>query len=134
MGWVHNLQALGKSICETTTALGYIVWLDDGEELEYRGLKLSVTGLRRFLSAQVQAADRQLHELLFVPATEGQHTVPLVDLSQLWDNPANNQPGWSFLKDPRNASLKGNDRWLLNCVLDQAALQKRFLTSKKDAT
>lgn len=67
-------------------------------------------------------------------ATEWQHTVPGVNLDQLRDNPANDQPGWSFLKDPRNASLQGHDRWLLNCVLGQAALQKRFLTNRRDAT
>jgi hypothetical protein len=74
--------------------------LDDGEELEYKGLKLSMVGLQHFLSVQEQAADRQLHKLLFVAPTEQQDTVPTVDLSQLKDNPANAQPNWSFLKDP----------------------------------
>lgn len=43
------------------------------------------------------------------------------------DNPANDRLGWSFLKDP------GRDRWLLNRVLEQKSLLKRFLTSCKDA-
>jgi Orsellinic acid/F9775 biosynthesis cluster protein D len=133
MNWAQKLRAYGKKIQDSTTSLGYIVWSDDGEEIEYKGLKLSMTGLRRFLSTQVQEANRQLQELLFVPATEWQYTVPAVDLSQLRDNPANDQPGWSFLKDPRNVSLQGHDRWLLNRVLDQDTLRKRFLTNQRDA-
>jgi hypothetical protein len=134
LDWAQKLRAYSKGIQDTTTALGHIIWSDDGEELEYKGLKLSMAGLQHFLSVQEQAADRQLHELLFVAPTEQQDTVPTVDLSQLKDNPANAQPNWSFLKDPRNSSsLKGQDRWLLNRVLEQEALQKRFFSSCKDA-
>jgi hypothetical protein len=60
--------------------------------------------------------------------------VPTINLSQLKDDPANGQPGWSFLKDPRNSSLlQGLDEWLLNCVLEQKLLQKRFFTNCRDA-
>jgi hypothetical protein len=146
--WAQKLRAYGKKIQDTTTALGHIVWSDDGEELEYKGLKLSMAGLRRFLTVQQQAADRQLDGLLFSGPSIGEQEqeqerdidaaaavlVPTVDLSQLKDDPANGQPGWSFLKDPRNSSLlQGRDEWLLNCVLEQKRLQKRFFTSCKDA-
>jgi hypothetical protein len=133
MNWVHKLRTLGKAIRDTTTALGRIVWSDDGEQLKYRGLEFSMTGLQHFLSVQVQAANRQLHELFFVPATEWHTAVPTIDLSQLKDNPANGQPGWSFLKDPRNSSLlEGWEEWLLNRVTGQKPLQKRFFTNCKD--
>jgi hypothetical protein len=81
MNWVHKLRTLGKAICDTTTALGCIVWSDNSEQLKYRGLEFSMTGLQHFLSTQVQATDRQLHELLFAPATEQHTMVPTIDLS-----------------------------------------------------
>ena len=31
MNWVHKLWAYGKKVCDTTTALGFITWSDDGE-------------------------------------------------------------------------------------------------------
>jgi hypothetical protein len=100
MNWAHKLRTLVKSIRDTTTALGHIIWSDDGEKLKSKGLKFSITGLRRFLSVQKQAAYRQLHEFLFVLPAGWDTTVPAIDLSQLRDNPANGELGWSFLKDP----------------------------------
>jgi hypothetical protein len=54
MNWALKLRAYGKKIQDTTTALGYIVWSDDGEELSYKGLELTMTALRRFVSEQVE--------------------------------------------------------------------------------
>ena len=93
-----------------------------------------MAGLRRFLTVQKQAAKCQLEELLLLGPAIGEQeqgidvavlavAVPTVNLSQLKDNPANGQLGWSFLKDPRNSSLlQGQGEWLLNCVLEQKRL------------
>jgi hypothetical protein len=56
MNWVLKLWAYGKKIQDTTTALRHIIWSDDGEELSYKGLELTMTVLRRFVSDQVEIA------------------------------------------------------------------------------
>jgi hypothetical protein len=54
MNWALKLRAYGKKIQDTTIALGHIVWSDDGEELNYKGLELIITALQRFVSEQVE--------------------------------------------------------------------------------
>jgi len=54
INWVLKLRAYGKKIQDTTTTLGHIIWSDDGEELSYKGLELTMTTLRRFVSDQVE--------------------------------------------------------------------------------
>lgn len=49
MNWIQKLRTYGKKIRDTTTALGHIIWSDDGEELSYKGLELSMTGFKYFV-------------------------------------------------------------------------------------
>ena len=108
----------GKKIRDTTTSLGYLIWSNDGEVLEYRGLQLSMTGLRQFIRYQVNQAQDQLQTLLLIYAKETkEEVVPILRLQDLKDDPSLSRLGQSFLTDPRNAGLQGHDRWLLNRVL-----------------
>jgi hypothetical protein len=38
INWVQKLWVYRKKIRDSTTSLGYMVWLDDGQELEYSRL------------------------------------------------------------------------------------------------
>ena len=127
-----KLRAYGKKIQDTTTALGHIIWSDDGEELSYKGLKLTITTLRRFISNQVKIAQSQLHELLLVnPEENREDVVPALVLRTLKDDPVASEPGWSFLKDSRNTALHGHDRWLLNRVANTDWLQEEFFAKSR---
>jgi hypothetical protein len=89
-----------------------------------------MTQLKRFLALQVEAVQEQLRELLLVhPEEERAAIVPPLNLRSLKDDPSKDQPGWSFLTDPRNVALQGNDRWLLDRVLDYDWLQAEFLSA-----
>ena len=70
----------------------------------------------------------QLYEVLLIhPDEYCESVVPLLSLAELKDNPMASEPGWSFLQDPQNTlSLKGGERWVLDCVLDQDWLQDEF--------
>ena len=70
MNWVFKLRSYGKQVCDTTTALGYITWSDDGQEIGYKKLKLDMTAFKRFVSQQVELAQSQLHELLLINQEE----------------------------------------------------------------
>jgi hypothetical protein len=127
MNWVLKLRAYGKKIQDTTTGLGHIIWSDDGEELSYKGLELTMTALRKFISHEVEIAQSQLHELLLVnPEENREDVVPALALRTLKDDPTVTKPGWSFLKDPRNTALHGHERWLLNRVANTDWLQEEF--------
>jgi len=66
-----------------------MVWLDDGQELEYRGLQFSMTGLKQFVRQQVTQAQDQLQQLLLIHAEEAREDViPKLRLQDLKDDPA----------------------------------------------
>jgi hypothetical protein len=46
INWAQKLRVYGKKIRDSTTSLGYIIWSDDGQKLDYRGLELSMSGLK----------------------------------------------------------------------------------------
>jgi hypothetical protein len=72
-------------------------------------------------------AQSQLHKLLLVHPDEAREAViPTISLRSLKDDPTISQPGWSFLKDPRNTMLQGHERWLLNRVANTDWLQEEF--------
>lgn len=117
MNWAHKLRAYGKKVSDNTTALGFITWLDDGEGISYKGLEMSMTAFKRFVSQQVELAQAQLHELLLINQEETREAaVPKVSLRSLKDDPTINTLGWSFIKDTRNAALQNHEHWLLNRV------------------
>jgi len=101
INWIQKLRTYGKKIRDTTTSLGYLIWSDDGEVLEYRGLRLSMTGLRQFMRHQVNQAQDQLQALLLIHAEETREdVVPVLRLQDLRDDPSLSQLGQSFLTDP----------------------------------
>jgi hypothetical protein len=132
MNWALKLRAYGKKIQNTTTALGHIIWSDDGEELNYKALELTMTSLRRFISDQVEVAQGQLQELLLVnPEESREDVVPPLALCTLKDDPTASEPGWSFLEDARNTGLQKHNRWLLNRVASTDWLQEEFFAQTK---
>jgi len=134
MDWALKLRAYGKKIQDTTTALGHIVWSDNGEELSYKGVELTMTALRRFVSEQVEINQSQLHELLFInPKESREDVVPELTLRALNDDPTVSEPEWSFLKNARNTTLQGHDQWLLNRVASTDWLQEEFFAKSKTA-
>ena len=101
INWIQKLRTYRKKIRDTTTSLGYLIWSDDGEVLEYRGLQLSMTGLRQFIRYQVNQAQDQLQALLLIYAEETkEEVVPLLRLQDLKDDPSLSRLGQSFLTDP----------------------------------
>jgi hypothetical protein len=94
-----------------------------------------MTGLKAFLATQTTAAQALLQELLLGhPGEEQDNIIPLINLCHIKDDPANSKPGWCFLDDSRNDHLAGQDRWLLNRVLDEGWLRQEFLVKGGTAT
>jgi hypothetical protein len=132
INWAQKLRVYGKKIRDSTTSLGYIIWSDDNKKLSYKGLELSMNGLKQFIRRQTELAQDQLQRLLLVHAEEAREDiVPRFRLDDLKGNPVLKQPGQSFLTDLRNTGLQGYDRWLLNRVLKYEWLQDHFFLDSK---
>jgi Orsellinic acid/F9775 biosynthesis cluster protein D len=115
INWAQKLRTYGKKIWDSTTSLGFIIWLDDGQHLSYKDFELDMAQLKLFASTQVELAQAQSQELLLIhPDEVREDVVPALSLHSLKDDPTISQNGWSFLQDPRNGQLHGKDRWLLN--------------------
>jgi hypothetical protein len=56
INWAQKLRVYGKKIRDSTTCLGYIIWSDDSQKLDYKGLELSMSGLKQFVRQQVELA------------------------------------------------------------------------------
>jgi hypothetical protein len=132
MNWILNLRAYGKKERDRTTTTGHIMWSDDGEQLSYRTLELTMNGLRWFLRNQVELAQDLLHDLLLLPAGEAdmrQQYVPYLQLSALKDDPTVREPRHSFLCEPRNQQILGEkQRYVLHQIRSSSALARRFFT------
>jgi hypothetical protein len=130
MNWILNLRAYGKKERDNTTTTGHIMWSDDGEQLSYRTLELTMNGLRWFLRDQVELAQNLLHDLLLLPAGEAdmrQQYVPNLQLSALKDDPTVREPRHSFLCEPRNQHILGEkQRYILHRIRSSSALARRF--------
>jgi hypothetical protein len=139
MNWILNLRAYGSAIRNNTTASGWIEWSDDGEKLSYKGLELTMNSLRWAVRDQITEAQMQLNQLLLLPDAESDtvaRLVPAVKLASLKDDPGVFTAGHSFLTDPRNQGVLGNNshRYMLNRIRDDGGLRKRFFRNQEALT
>lgn len=106
MNWAQKLRTYGKKIQDITTSLGHIIWTDDGEQLTYKGFKVTITNLKTFVAKQVSLTQQQLHDLLLIYEGEDRESVaPKFNLRSLKDDPSIREPGWNFLKHVENTAL-----------------------------
>jgi hypothetical protein len=78
-------------IRKSNTSLGYIIYLDNSQKLDYKGLKLRMLGLEQFVRQQVELAQDQLQQLLIHAEEAREDAVRLRWLQDLKDNSALNR-------------------------------------------
>ncbi|KNB16920.1 hypothetical protein FOXG_14929 [Fusarium oxysporum f. sp. lycopersici 4287] len=134
ISWSLKLRAYGKTVKDNTTSLGHIMWSDDNEVLSYKKMHFSMTGLRDLVSAEVEAAQSQLAELLLVPPdTEREKVVPQFSLRSIIDDPSESAPGWNFTCHLQNEVLHGHRRWILDRILKETFLRRDFFENEETA-
>ena len=90
-----------------------------------------------FVRTQVELAQSELERLFLLHEDEKREDVILAfELRDLKDNPAENEKGWSFLKDARNEHvLPSGKRWMLDRILEADWLRTEFVeVRKKDSS
>jgi hypothetical protein len=117
--------------------MGFMIWSEDFQKATYHNASLTMGDLRDFVAVQVRLAQRELSELILLHPEESRgNVVPPLKLYKLEDNHANNQTGWSFLKDLRNIETlscgkNGSERWLLDRVIENEWIGDVFIKSIK---
>jgi hypothetical protein len=125
-----KLRRYGRSIRDSSTIYGSIIWSEDNETVSFKTLHLNLPRLRWFIRDQISSVQELLEGLLFVPSGYNQdrgNLVPQLNLRKLREDASVDTPGWSFLDDPRNIQLQGKGKWLLDRVCNETTLQNRFM-------
>jgi hypothetical protein len=106
INWAQKLRVYGKKIRDSTASLDYIIWSDNHQKLDWKGLELSMVGLKQFVRQQVEVVQDQLQQLLLIHTKEAKEDVILMlRLQDLKNNPAQSRLSQSFLTDLRNLGL-----------------------------
>ena len=107
-----------------------VVWDADGKNLTYGDLRYGISDLADEISLALREAKRIFYDHLCL----GLPDVPTFPLVELQDNWSNNQPGYSFIKDPRNAVyFEGCQEWLIRRIgQDPALLDMVFHTEQHE--
>ncbi|MCJ1280249.1 hypothetical protein MMC21_008076 [Puttea exsequens] len=124
---ILDYRAAGKRIRDNSTVDGFVRWNESYTVLQFKETTVDFDLFRSFVWRQIDFLRRDLHELLqWEPPGQGPPP-PSFALSELRENAANIQVGWSFLQHEANRSQLGPyNRWLLDRVVHTAALRQRW--------
>ena len=126
MQWMLDLRTYGLKIHYNTTSRGHVEWID-GDELLYKGLQFNMAQFRGMVHGLASESRRLLVEELMFGSSKATEPIPSVPWERIRDNPTNERPGWSFLKDHRTRMPVDGERWLFERVGRDASIQDRFM-------
>ncbi|MCJ1360886.1 MAG: hypothetical protein MMC33_010895, partial [Icmadophila ericetorum] len=125
MQWMLDLRTYGLKIHYNTTAEGNVDWMRD--RIIYKKVEFGMADFRGMVHGLAAETQRILRDdLMFVSDDQA---MPAIPWDTLRDNPRNNQAGWSFVQDERNAWEVDGEWWLFNRIGQNARLQRRFSQS-----
>jgi len=124
MQWMLDLRSYGMKIAFNTTSAGHVSWRD-GDTLEYKAAKFNMAEFRGMVGKLCQDTRRALLEdLMFASDAKD---VPAVPWAELYDDPSNDDIGWSFIRDQRSRfPVEGTD-WLHERIGSRSDLRRRFV-------
>lgn len=105
MDWMFEARTYGLHIRYSTTADGNIRW--KGNTMSVGDIDCNMEQIRGMVHGLASRARRRLITQLLklrldaYDQIQGQ-SLPQIEWERLWDNPAEQATGWSFLKDIRN--------------------------------
>ncbi|EEA23650.1 conserved hypothetical protein [Talaromyces marneffei ATCC 18224] len=123
MQWMLDLRTYGLKIHYNTTTEGHVTW-QNSDELLYKDVKFTMRQFRGMVDHTVRDARRILMEDL-LQCTPNQ--VPVIPWDQLYDNPFNEDPQWSFVQDPRTPWPVDGTSWLWQHIQDHPPLYRRLI-------
>ena len=95
MGYLIERLQHGRAIAKREGARTNISWSLDGKKLEIAGSHITIQEFRQTVHLLLAKLEQEAHKLMF-------DWWPKVDLSEIKDDIAKHQPGYSFLQEPSN--------------------------------
>ena len=125
--WMLDLRSYGMKIAFNTTSAGHVNWRD-GDTLEYKGVKFNMPEFRGMVGKLCQDTKRALFEDLMFASKD--NDVPTIPWSELYDDPSNDDVGWSFIRDQRSRLPVEGTNWLHERIGKRADLRRRFVRAE----
>jgi hypothetical protein len=94
-----DLRGYRIKIDFNTILAGHINWRDS-DTLEYKAVKFNIAEFRGMVRGLHQATRRALLEDLIFATDKG--GIPAVLWQHLYNDPSNDEAGWSFIRDQRS--------------------------------
>jgi RecQ family ATP-dependent DNA helicase len=126
MQWMLDLRTYGLKIHYNTTSRGHVEWTG-GNELLYKGLQFNMAQFHSMVHGLASESRRLLMEELMFGSSKSTEPIPSVPWESMRDNPTDERPGWSFLKDHRTQMPVDGERWLFERVGRDTSIRNRFM-------
>ena len=131
MDWILETRTYGMHIRFNTTAGGSIDWVKD--RVQYKRIKFDMGQLAEMMFAVIGEARGLLGELAMV-GEDGVSKLPAIPWERFEDDNSEDQVGYSFLRDTRNAWLDDDKGWAVRQIAESEALQKEWICHDEDAS
>ena len=125
--WMLDLRSYGMKIAFNTTSAGHVNWRD-GDTLEYKGVKFIMPEFRGMVGKLCQDTKRALFEDLMFASNN--NDIPTIPWSELYDDPSNDDVGWSFIRDQRSRLPVEGTSWLHERIGKRAGLRRQFVRAE----
>ncbi|KAJ5443111.1 hypothetical protein N7445_004862 [Penicillium cf. griseofulvum] len=125
--WLLDLRSYGLKVHFNSSQPGFITWTGE-DRILYKDLHFTMRDFRAFIHGLTHALQQILYEELLVCGAEA---LPPIPWDALMDDPAQGQPGWCFLDDPRTKLPVNGAEWMMTRISREANLQRLFLDSQK---
>ena len=129
MDWILETRTYGMHIRFNTTAGGSIDWNKD--QVQYKRVRFDMGQLAEMMFAVVGEARGLLAELAMVGEDEISK-LPAIPWERFEDDNSEDQVGYSFLRDRRNAWLNEGKGWAIRQIAESKALQKEWISHDED--
>jgi RecQ family ATP-dependent DNA helicase len=129
MNWALQLRLLGRKIKNMTTEQGHVDWIevDDcrmNDHIIFKDVELEMPKFRQGLQDLIEETRQDMLKKLLLLKDE--ELPPLIDWSQMRDNPSNGHAGWNFIQHKVNKLEAGQD-WLWDRVFEDVELAHEFI-------
>jgi len=128
--WMLDLRSYGMKIGFNTTSAGHVNWRD-GDTLEYKAVKFNMAEFRGMVGKLCQDTKRALLEdVMFASSAD---EVPAIPWNELYDDPSNDEIGWSFIRDQRSRLPVEGTSWLHERIGKREDLRRRFVRAEAES-
>ncbi|KAF9882584.1 hypothetical protein FE257_006232, partial [Aspergillus nanangensis] len=115
-------RTYGLKVHYNTTAPGHVTWMNE-DRLLYKDISFTMGDFRGLIHGLVTSTRNELNGLLY----QSTQPLPSIPWDQLYDDPTQSQPGWSFLQDTRTPWPVQGSRWMIDRVRAEPAIQRDFI-------